>query len=188
MAEETMASTLPHPSSLIWSHATNSLEKLQIAIENPLITAIEGDILMGWETNAATTTSTTLSPIMSHPPHRISDLTTARLLHFVTTEIPNTDQRRLNKHIKLDFKEIEALSPTMKEIYELGMVSDHYIAYLNADIVAGPGVTDQDVTVPADAFLQTCLMHMKQHKVVRYVRCCTPGCAHLFLIIYVIFE
>ena len=53
-----------------WSHATNSLNKLNQAIKEN-VDAIECDVMLGEDGQ----------PILSHPPHTTSDLTVDLLLH-----------------------------------------------------------------------------------------------------------
>jgi hypothetical protein len=146
-----MAPLLPPPDQ-VWSHGTNSYAEFSRAIQNETVTAIEADIVMGRDTSSTNNDSNV--PVMAHPPSMESDLSAATFLDEATK---SQDERRLSKHLKLDFKELDAVVPTLVKLHSLKVNNDGNIVYLNADILEGPGKSSVDVTVPADAFLQTCL-------------------------------
>jgi Uncharacterized conserved protein (DUF2181) len=209
--------------SFTWSHSTNSRAKLTLALADPLVDAIEADILMGRDTTPTATTIITTSssdgvidtvtqlessstinnntePIMGHPPHQESDLSVATFLKMVTTtthgaasvmdmDVIAVDKQQqkqqqhvtLQKHIKLDFKEIETVQPTLKELQNLLHPTDDCdnnttidtttatstlkkTVFLNADILPGPGKRNV-AHMSSSAFLDSCLAHIAQTKV-----------------------
>jgi hypothetical protein len=146
---------------LKWSHATNSIEKLKAALENDdEITAIECDIMMGHGDNSMMVAV----PILSHPPIRQSDLT---LSHFLSLVRSNGSDGRsiLQKHIKLDFKEISALAPSLNHILDLRLTNPlSKTIFLNADILPGPGKRFEE-HIDASPFIETSLSHILSDKV-----------------------
>ena len=145
--------------SLKWSHATNSIAKLKAALENDEITAIECDIMMGHEDS-----STMEVPILSHPPIRQSDLTLSHFLSLVSP-IGSDGRSILQKHIKLDFKEIEALAPSLNQILDLHLTNPlSKTIFLNADILPGPGRRRKSHIDPS-LFIETSLSHIRSDKV-----------------------
>jgi len=162
---------LPPPSSLRWSHATNSLSKLDSALSDPTITAIEADIMMGHCTTGSSISGNASSPnrgsdrtaIMSHPPYEQSDLSAERFLFAIFQDMRENCRKR---HIKLDFKEMEAVGPV------LNLIATHHkndilhwepTIFLNADILEGPGVRGPSaVSVQPGKFLNTCLSHIEE--------------------------
>lgn len=173
-----MSSSLPVPSQLRWSHATNSLDAVKSALSDRNITAIEADIMMGCYADAAG--SRQYGPIMSHPPYEESDLSAARFLQlalsgpdeeFVSTrtsfggltDTPMMTCTAENNmpmhvlHIKLDFKQIEAVGPVLEMIQSTHRPRDGQMVFLNADILPGPGVRGPNaVTVQPQQFIETC--------------------------------
>ncbi|XP_056447770.1 protein FAM151B isoform X1 [Gadus chalcogrammus] len=116
-------------SHIQWSHATNSKHKVVAALNGPCH-MIEADILMrGNEPK---------EPIMAHPPMRDSDITLQEWLEEV--------KKQNNKGIKLDFKSLEAVVPSLALLEK---VSGDWGApmWLNADILPGP----QGTTTPLEA-------------------------------------
>lgn len=143
---------LPPPDQ-VWSHGTNSFAQFSEAIQDESITAIEADIVMGRDTSAQYCDS--ILPIMAHPPSVESDLSAATFLDEATKT--EKAERRLTKHLKLDFKEFDAVEPTLEVFKSLKVENNGKIVYLNADIIEGPGKSSVDITVPADAFIYKCL-------------------------------
>jgi hypothetical protein len=93
---------LPHPrvAGQVWVHSCCSMARLELALASREVTAIETDIIMAGGV-----------PIMAHPPARTSDLTFERFLDLVLT-----DGR---KHLKLDFKVLEAVEPCLLMLAEV---------------------------------------------------------------------
>ncbi|XP_028313526.1 protein FAM151B isoform X2 [Gouania willdenowi] len=111
-----------------WSHAVNSRKSLAEALTGPTH-MIEADVLIrGREPR---------EPIMAHPPDTDSDITLREWLESVKDHD--------NKGIKLDFKSLEALSPSLLLLHEL-LVPGRPV-WINADILPGPGGWSQ----PLDA-------------------------------------
>lgn len=144
---------LPPPDQ-VWSHGTNSFAQFSEAIHDESITAIEADIVMGRDTSAQYC-NTYVVPIMAHPPSIHSDLSAAAFLDEATKS--EKAERRLTKHIKLDFKEFDAVEPTLEAFKSLKVDNNGKIVFMNADILEGPGKSSVDITVPADAFVHKCL-------------------------------
>ena len=157
------SSALPPPSSLVWSHATNSRAKLDAALSDPTITAIEADIMIRCCDDDDSNIIGGGDPIaiMSHPPFSHSDLSAERFLGRIFQDMA---QRGMKRHIKLDFKEMDAIEPVLKLIAEhhtKGILEFQPTIYLNADILEGPGVRGPDaVTVRPEEFLSTCLKYI----------------------------
>jgi hypothetical protein len=206
--------------SFTWSHSTNSRAKLALALADPLVEAIEADILMGRDTTTTTSTASSsdavidnvtqlqssstinIEPIMGHPPHQESDLSVTTFLNMVTitnkttTSLKDTASSALNKqqqeqhphaalqkHIKLDFKEIETVQPTLTQLQNLLHPADDCnntttttgttttatstlkkTVFLNADILPGPGKRNVE-HMPSSAFLDSCLAHIARTQV-----------------------
>lgn len=147
--------------TLTWSHATNSLQRINEAFDDPGITAVECDVMLGVANEGGTKVYET--PILAHPPHRESDISVATLLIRATKE--DEGRRLIQKHLKLDFKEIEALEPSL-ELLEKSKLSNPLgkLIFLNADILPGPGRRN-DTPVPPNIFLEKCLSHIRSCKV-----------------------
>lgn len=182
-----MPSSLPVPSKLQWSHATNSLDKVKSALSNNEITAIEADIMMGYYTDGGGSCRQ-YGPIMSHPPYEESDLSAALFLQLAmdggaedlttnakdtgtctltanvlgTPATRSTDSRPI-RHIKLDFKQIEAVGPVMDIIQSTHRPRYGQTIFLNADVLPGPGVRGHSaVTVQAKQFIETCFQYIDE--------------------------
>jgi len=156
-----MTSHLP-PTSQQWSHSAITIEKVREALDATEITAIEADILLGKTSDCkdqegVEKTQGRLVPIMSHPPEYTSELSTQKFLEMTTYDPASPNRRRLRKHLKLDFKDLESVLPTLKMLQDLNAESNGKVIFLNADIIAGPGRNSDDVVVSASAFLETCL-------------------------------
>jgi len=123
---------------VIWSHATNSKELLEEAIEGDTM-MIEADISIG-EGGV---------PIMAHPPQTTSNLTLAEFLDLVV----QANNLGTKKGIKLDFKFIEIVAPSLDILKELESQLT-FPLWLNADILQGPGGNPHPVD--ADLFLDLC--------------------------------
>ena len=106
-------------------------------------------------------------PILSHPPSRESDLTVSQMRHFILGA-PRDDQKEnyLRKHLKLDFKEIEVLEPTLDLILNSDFTNIlGKEIFLNADILSGPGFDRNDPSIVSPSmFLETCLVYIQKLK------------------------
>ncbi|KAM8960816.1 protein FAM151B [Pelodytes ibericus] len=116
-----------------WYHAANSKAQLTEALQSDAH-MIEADVLLRASANTV--------PIMAHPPATDSDIT----LYEWLTEVSST-----NRGIKLDFKSLEAVQPSM-EILQALSTNIRQPVWINADILAGPG--GKAKPVDAKEFLQ----------------------------------
>lgn len=151
---------------LHWSHATNSLESMTKALNDPKITAIECDVMMGTTEDGGT--NICRKPILSHPPNRKSDICIAALMRLAVDRDDN-GTKSLLKHLKLDFKEIEAVKPSL-DLLQMSELSNAFgkTLVLNADILPGPG-SRKCHSVPPDIFLETCFAFIHSYKVCFYL-------------------
>jgi uncharacterized protein YacL (UPF0231 family) len=155
------------PSTQTWSHATNSSSKLRDALADPNVTAIEADLLMGVDQSEhGVYRIDQRVPIMSHPPDDASDLPADLFLRQVTKEVASRPgKRHLEKHIKLDFKDIESVEPTLRMFKEIDVCVEERTVFLNADVVPGPGRSAADLNMSADHFIETCMKMMSEESV-----------------------
>ncbi|KAA0716984.1 Protein FAM151B [Triplophysa tibetana] len=103
-----------------WFHATNSKSKLTEALRSSA-QMIEADVLLRGRDPE--------EPIMAHPPEKDSDI---NLLDWLK-EVVKSD-----KGIKLDFKSLTAVSPSMTLLQEVRDQLQGPV-WINADILPGPG-------------------------------------------------
>ncbi|XP_054467615.1 protein FAM151B [Anoplopoma fimbria] len=102
-----------------WSHAVNSRSRLTEALTGPSH-MIEADVIIRGRDPK--------EPIMAHPPDTDSDITLKEWLQGV---------KDYDKGIKLDFKSLEAVSPSVILLEEV-LAQQHRPVWINADILAGP--------------------------------------------------
>ncbi|KAM3843773.1 protein FAM151B isoform 1-T1 [Vipera latastei] len=114
---------------IIWYHRANSKQQMKEAIQSAAH-MIEADVLLYGN-----------HPVMAHPPETNSDNTLKEWLN----EIKST-----NKGMKLDFKSLEAVNPSMKLLGDLQLRQPIWI---NADILLGP--KGNHPVVDAKGFLDT---------------------------------
>uniref|UniRef100_A0A2D4K752 Menorin-like domain-containing protein n=2 Tax=Micrurus paraensis TaxID=1970185 RepID=A0A2D4K752_9SAUR len=117
---------------IIWYHRANSKQHMKEAIQSAAH-MIEADVLL-YDNH----------PVMAHPPETNSDNTLTEWLN----EIKNT-----NKGIKLDFKSLEAVNPSMKILGDLHLRQP---VWINADILLGP---KGNHPVDAKGFLDTVMSY-----------------------------
>lgn len=139
-----------------WTHSTTSVAMLTGALSNSSITAIETDILMGYDTSVDPLRERAEIPIAAHPPAIESDLSVAKFIDTATASSTTSGNRALLKHIKLDLKELRVVEPSLQEVTKVHVDGNGKMIYLNADILPGPG-NRQDANIDANAFLSTCL-------------------------------
>jgi hypothetical protein len=152
------SSNLPNPKLLFWAHSTCSKDELSAALTNLNITAIEADIVMGYEQNDINEVSPMVQPVMAHPPQYLSDLTFGTFIEMATTRPHSKDFQQ--KHLKLDFKEIATVRPVLESLHQVFCKSDDsfdQMVFLNADILAGPGKRYGKLEMEADIFIKECL-------------------------------
>jgi len=126
-----------------WSHATNSRDLLAQALADSTM-MIEADVSLGPGGD----------PIMAHPPANTSDLSLQR---FLTTVLDATENNA-KKGIKLDFKFIEVVEPSLKIVKGL-LDRITMPLWLNADIIPGPG---GGAPVDGPRFLELCSSHLPE--------------------------
>ncbi|KAM8885503.1 protein FAM151B isoform 2-T6 [Spinachia spinachia] len=108
-----------HAADITWSHAVNSRSRLAKALAGPNH-MIEADVIIrGGDPK---------EPIMAHPPDTDSDITLKEWLAAVEGS---------DKGIKLDFKSLEAVSPSIVLLVEV--YRSNRPVWINADILSGPG-------------------------------------------------
>ncbi|XP_019387846.1 PREDICTED: protein FAM151B isoform X1 [Crocodylus porosus] len=119
---------------IIWYHAANSKSQIKEAIKSAAH-MVEADVLLH-ECKAEKG-----EPIMAHPPEMNSDNTLQEWLQ----EILNTD-----KGIKLDFKSLPAVQPSMELLERIKLHLKRPV-WINADILPGPN--GSNAVVDARIFL-----------------------------------
>nr|XP_044995085.1 protein FAM151A [Jaculus jaculus] len=111
-----------------WFHAANSQKEMEAALKSNA-TALEADVTV----EGLNTANETGVPIMAHPPDIYSDNTLQQWLEAVLASS--------QKGIKLDFKSIRAVGPSLdllRQLTEAGRVRRP--VWINADILRGPNV------------------------------------------------
>ncbi|XP_043967592.1 protein FAM151B isoform X3 [Gambusia affinis] len=117
---------------LKWSHAVNSRNALVQALSGPSH-MIEADVIIR--------DHDPMEPIMAHPPDTDSDITLKEWLEKV---------KMTSKGIKLDFKSLEAVSPSLALLEDL-LAEPERPLWINADILSGP--SGRTAPVDFQAFL-----------------------------------
>lgn len=130
---------LPPATRLSWSHSRCTREEVAGALADDAVSAIESDVLMGHvvasgvDVSRKNETEPDLSAevsIMAHPPATTGDLSVRDYLEMVSYPVGDEDKgnsggrRLLRKHIKLDFKSIDAVKPALDAIADLGIFMD----------------------------------------------------------------
>lgn len=146
-----------------WAHSVCDRHTLANILSEQKVTAIETDILMGSfvdhdEIPVANVNFEERIPIMAHPPSRSSNLTPDIFFDMVF--------RCQDKapHIKLDFKEIDTVQSVLGSLmdsYSKHCMDDLNLdeklcVYLNADVLAGPGMQNESAKVDAEDFMNIC--------------------------------
>ncbi|XP_061486623.1 protein FAM151A [Rhineura floridana] len=123
-----------------WYHAANRKQEMEEALKSEVM-ALEADVTI----EAYNTPNETDRPIMAHPPDIYSDNTFQEWLEAVL--------KSSNKAIKLDFKSIKAVGPSLDTLAKTSsqMNIDRPV-WLNADILRGPNVPF-NIAVNASRFL-----------------------------------
>ncbi|XP_065650178.1 protein FAM151B isoform X4 [Hydra vulgaris] len=121
-----------------WSHAVNSKEKLSNSLTDNTVTMLEADVILGSNNE----------PIMAHSPSDFSDISLSEWL----IEVFNLGK----KGIKLDFKQTEAIVPSLNILKTIMKFNTNIPVILNADILEGP---NNVLTKPVDAniFIEKCM-------------------------------
>ncbi|CAI9621345.1 unnamed protein product [Staurois parvus] len=122
-----------------WYHAANSKSQMQEAL-NSGIMVLEADV----NVQGQGTVNETNIPIMAHPPDIYSDNTLQEWLDAVLLS---------SKGIKLDFKSIQAVRPSLDILLKKSSeIKINRPVWINADIVAGPNV-NHEIGINATQFL-----------------------------------
>jgi len=119
-----------------------------------IVTAIETDVMMGTWIDDEDDDSRSIEEhvnvaITAHPPNNSSDLSVELFLKTIF----ECDQRK--PHIKLDFKDIDAVKPTLHSLARFNSLK--YFAagerhiFLNVDILLGPGARQHLSTINPDS-------------------------------------
>mmetsp|Transcript_68431 Transcript_68431/g.117518 ORF Transcript_68431/g.117518 Transcript_68431/m.117518 type:complete len:370 (+) Transcript_68431:34-1143(+) len=139
-----------------WAHSCCSKESLSAALASDEVDSIESDIVVS---------SVTGEPVMAHPPLTHSDLSFQAFMiscieHNAAALRKSFQSARANftKHIKLDFKDLAAVSPCLKFLANKreDIAAGGATVWLNADVLPGPGTRPESVTIPADGFVAEC--------------------------------
>jgi len=144
------AQPLPMPSAdQTWVHSCCSKAKLQTALIDPAITAIEADIMMPAEGAGSSV------PIMAHPPAWGSKKPPASDLDFET--FLQQCVSKGNRHLKLDFKDSDSLEPCLQLLAKRWpeLQRNGQAVWLNADVLPGPNARGK-VALPPKLFLPLC--------------------------------
>lgn len=124
---------------ITWAHAVNSKEKLEKFLKTDIL-MFEADVIMKYNKNDT-------EPVMAHPPANDSDLTLRAFLESL---------KLTRKGIKLDFKSLMAVQPSMSVVQSVYGSTDKPL-WLNADILIGPGSNSQsNPPVDPQDFIKTC--------------------------------
>ncbi|XP_033326544.2 protein FAM151B isoform X1 [Megalopta genalis] len=127
---------------IVWAHAVNSAKDLADNLAKKTELMLEADVKMGKKTDSNTADDV---PIMSHD-NKTSDLT---LQDFVD-KVNQTSG--INKGVKLDFKETDAVTKSKDILDKLNNAP--FPVFLNADILKG-SAADKEPAVNKDTFLNT---------------------------------
>ncbi|KAM4640628.1 protein FAM151A [Discoglossus pictus] len=123
-----------------WYHGANSKSQMEEAL-NSNIMILEADV----NVEGHMTPNETNIPIMAHPPSVYSDNTLENWLNSVVDS---------TKGIKLDFKSIQAVGPSLDILLsKSSKVQINRPVWLNADILIGPNV-NHNIAVNASQFLK----------------------------------
>ena len=139
-----------------WVHSCCSASKLERALADLDVSAIEADIMMspGGPSNGNGAKAAGRVPVMAHPTWRRQlpndiDLTFAEFLERCIADG--------SRHLKLDFKELEAVEPCLELLAARWphLHANGQAIWLNADVLPGPNARGA-CRVPAHAFLPLC--------------------------------
>lgn len=117
---------------------------------------LEADILMGY---LESDPLKTIIPIMAHPPKNTSDISVQSFLQQVHDFNAKQTAVEKVKGIKLDFKELAAVAPSIEMMKQIDADWKNEV-WLNADIVQGP-VASTKVPVDPVKFLEACRAYPK---------------------------
>lgn len=130
-------------SDITWAHAVNSKKLLEENLQND-INFLEADVSLG---NVIGPNPEISVPIMAHPPNKESDISLQNWIERVINA-------ETGKGVKLDFKSIEIVEPSLK-ILKIHQNKLKFPVWLNADIIQGP-VNASTTPVNSTQFLELC--------------------------------
>lgn len=110
--------SVARPGDVGWVHGANNRAKLEVALADPTIHYVEGDISQAADGRI----------IMAHPPVDSSDLTYSEWLHATIAA---------GKGAKLDFKTPAIVEACLREAKQHAL--GHIPLIVNADLLVGPG-------------------------------------------------
>jgi len=170
MSRDKESSQLPIPKTLVWAHSICTFELIDKALNDPSIMSIESDIVMGskiYGVGSEKEISNIQQPIMSHPPSKVGEMTFTDFFQKMTSTniIDKNPHRCLKKHLKLDFKEYDAINPTLEEMGNLEEVNggSYKTIFLNADVLPGPGCRHESLKIKAEDFINLCVPFLKKN-------------------------
>ncbi|EHB00021.1 Protein FAM151A [Heterocephalus glaber] len=137
-----------------WTHGANSRDKMEEGLSSNSM-VLEADV----NTEGLNTANETGVPIMAHPPAIYSDNT---LQHWLETVLS-----RSQKGIKLDFKSLKAVGPSLgllQQLTDAGRVRRP--VWINADILPGP---NSPISIPVNATQFLALVQEKYPRTTRSV-------------------
>ncbi|XP_072525519.1 protein FAM151A [Salminus brasiliensis] len=121
-----------------WYHAANSKTEMKEALQSGVM-ILEADV----NVEGHNTVNETNIPIMAHPPNVYSDNTLKEWLEAVLES---------KRGIKLDFKSLQAVEPSLDLLRIKNQTGIHRPVWLNADILPGPNVPNFWPVVNATLF------------------------------------
>jgi len=139
-----------------WVHSCCSVSKLEAALRDPDVSAIEADIMMldASKVVGSAAAGAGRVPTMAHPTLRgrapaSVDLTFADFLERCLADG--------TRHLKLDFKDPQAVEPCLELLASRWsqLHTNGQAVWLNADILPGPNARSP-ARVPADTFVPLC--------------------------------
>ncbi|XP_067310193.1 protein FAM151A [Pseudorasbora parva] len=123
-----------------WYHSANNKSEMNKALNSDVM-ILEADI----NVQGHNTANETNIPIMAHPPDIYSDNTLEEWLDAVL---------KSKKGIKLDFKSINAVEPSLDLLRAKNRTGINRPVWINADILPGPNVPDFWPVVSASEFFE----------------------------------
>ncbi|XP_062337042.1 protein FAM151A [Osmerus eperlanus] len=123
-----------------WYHRANNQSEMNTALRSDIM-ILEADVTV----QGLNTANETTLPIMAHPPHVYSDNTLNQWLDAVL---------KSRKGVKLDFKSLKAVGPSLDLLKEKNRTSGlNRPIWINADILHGPNVPGFYPVVNGSSFL-----------------------------------
>ena len=152
-----------------WVHSCCTIKKLERALANPNVSAIEADIMMGHKSTDGASSAVNRAggggaasqraapiPIMAHPTWRkgVPSLVDMSFADFLERCLADG-----TRHLKLDFKDLRAVEPCLELLAQQWpqLHANGQAIWLNADVLPGPNARgSKAVRVPAREFVPLC--------------------------------